>query len=172
MKEIEVKVIEINQAEVEKKLVQLGAKKIGEYDIDALNFDTIDKKLSSKFNLLRLRKKGKNYLTFKGKAEQGFAKIVEELEIEVSDFETTKLILEKLGFLAKKTHPKHRVTYKLNNSLIEIDDYFIIPVFLEIESPNEKELKEIIELFGFEEDKIKSWNGFDLFKHYNLELEG
>ncbi len=169
MKEIEVKVIEINKKEVEKKLADFKAKKIGEWDIESILFDTPEKELEKKRNLLRLRKKGKSYLTFKGKEEKGLARIAEELEIEVSNFDTTKKLLENIGFVSKKFRPKHRVSYKIKNSLIEIDDYFDIPLFLEIESPNEEELKEIIEMFGFEKEKIKTWNGFDLLKHYNKE---
>lgn len=167
MKEIEVKVIEINKEEIEKKLIEFGAKKIGEYDIESIIFDTKNKDLSKKQNLLRLRKKGKNYLTFKGTPKFNVAKTVEELEVEVSDFELTKKILEQSGFIASNVAKKHRITYKLKNSLIEIDDYFFIPVFLEIESPTEIELEEIINLFNFDKNKVKTWNGFDLLKHYN-----
>lgn len=166
MKEIEVKVIEINKEDVEKKLANFKAKKIGEWDIETILFDTSEKELEKKKNLLRLRKKGKVYLTFKGKEKKKLARVAEELEIEVSDFETTKRLLERIGFVSKNFRPKHRVSYKIKNSLIEIDDYFDIPLFLEIESPNEEELKEIIKMFGFEKEKIKTWNGFDLLKHY------
>ncbi len=172
MKEIEVKVIEIDQQEVEKKLSSLGAKKIGEYQVESIIFDDSENNLNKKLNLLRLRKKGKIYLTFKEKAEKGFVKIAEETEVEVSDFEKMKLILEKIGFISSKTQPKKRITYKLKNSLVEIDDYFVLPVFLEVESPTEEELKEILDLFEFEKEKIKDWNGFELFKYYGKELRG
>jgi adenylate cyclase, class 2 len=170
MKEIEVKVLEINKEKVLQKLKELKAEFVGEWDIDSIIFDDENNSLSKKKNLLRLRKKGKNYLTFKGKEKDGFAREAEEIEIEVSDFEKMKLILSKIGFTNSINSEKHRTTYKLKNSLIEIDEIKGIPTFLEVESPNEKEIKEIIELFGFENDKIKNWNGFKLLEYYGVKI--
>jgi hypothetical protein len=51
--------------------------------------------------------------------------------------------------------------------VIEIDNYFDIPLFLEIESPTEEELVEILKMFNFKEENVKTWNDFELLKHYN-----
>lgn len=170
MKEIEVKVIEIDKSRVIKKLFELGATKIGEYDIKANLFDDINKKFNEKKQLIRLREKGKVFITFKDKASNGFAREAEEIEFEVSDFNLAKTFLEKIGLIAKEIKPKHRTTFKLNDVLIEIDEYAEIPVFLEIEAKNEEKIKEIIKLLDLPKENVKNWNGFELFKYYNKEL--
>jgi adenylate cyclase class IV len=59
MKEIEVKVIEINKSEVEKKLLLLGAKKVLDCAIETTIFDTKNADLKNSGKNLRLRKKEK-----------------------------------------------------------------------------------------------------------------
>ncbi|MDD3083472.1 MAG: class IV adenylate cyclase [Candidatus ainarchaeum sp.] len=167
MKEIEVKVIEIDKKKIIKKLKELKAKKIGEYNIEAMLFDTSNKKFSKKKNLIRLRKKNDCcYFTFKGKETRGFARKAEEIEFIVSDFEKSKLFLEKIGLIPYSFTKKHRITFELKNALIEIDEYSNIPVFLEIEAKSEKKIREIISLLGLSSKNIKTWNSFDLFKYY------
>jgi adenylate cyclase, class 2 len=168
MKEIEVKVIEINKKNVLKKLKELNAKKIGEYNIEAMLFDDINKTFSKKKNLIRLRKKNNNaYFTFKGKETKGFSRQAEEIEFSVSDFKKAKLFLEKIGFKHYSFTKKHRITYKLKNALVEIDEYANIPVFLEIEAKSEKKIRELINLLELPLKNVKTWNSFDLFNYYD-----
>ncbi len=172
MNEIEIKIIEINKEKVIKKLFEVGAKKIDEYEIFALFFDDMNKTFSSKKELIRLRKKNNSaFITFKGKEENDFARTSEEIEFEVSDFKKAQMFLEKIGLISRETKRKHRTSFKLKNSLIEIDEYEEIPIFLEIESPSEEEIKEIIDLLELNKENIRTWNGFDLFKHYGKNIE-
>lgn len=165
--EIEVKVIEINKEEIIKKLKLLNAEKIGEYEIESVFFDDVNNSFSKKKNLIRLRKKNDlAFFTFKEKEKKSFARMAEEIEFSVGDFEKAKLFMEKLWFVSREVQKKHRTTFKLKNSLIEIDEYKDIPAFLEIESPSEEEIKEIIELLKIDASKVRTWNGFDLFKYY------
>jgi adenylate cyclase, class 2 len=170
MKEIEVKVIEIDKEKIINRLKELKAKKIGEYDIKAIIFDTPDNKFEKQKNIIRLRQKGKSYLTFKGKSKKGFAKECEEIEFEVSDFDLAKLFFEKIGFKSFEIKTKHRISFKLNDVLIEIDEYAEIPVFLEIEAKNEEKIKSVIKLLDLSEKDVRNWGAFELFRHYNKKL--
>jgi adenylate cyclase class IV len=98
-----------------------------------------------------------------------FAKQDDEFEVEVSDFEVMQSILTRAGFIAKKLKSGRRTSYKLLNSLIEIQEYFVIPTYLEIESPNETEIKKIMGILGLSSDKVRNWHGFELFDHYGVE---
>ncbi len=170
MKEIEVKVIEINKELVLEKLLELNAQKIGEYDIRASIFDDVEKSFKKKKQLIRLREKGKTFITFKGKAINGFVREAEEIEFEVSDFVLAKKFLEKIGLIAFELKPKHRTSFKIKNALIEIDEYEEIPVFLEIEAESEEKIREIIKLLELPIDNVRNWNGFELFEHYGKQL--
>jgi len=168
MKEIEIKVIEINSSLVEKKLLSLGAKKIAECDVSTTVFDTVKKTLQNSNKTLRLRKKEKYYLTLKEHKVGKFAKEDDEYEVEVSDFEVMSNLLKKIGFISEELKPSHRITYKLKNSLVEIQEFKEIPPYFEIESPNEEELHKILELLKVDPSKVRNWNGWELFKHYNV----
>jgi len=168
MKEIEVKVIEINKKEVVNKLISLGAKKVSELGVSTIVFDTPSKDLHNSGKTLRLRKKGKYYLTLKEHKRGAFAKEDDEFEVEVNDFEVTKKLFESIGFVSSKLKTSHRITYKLKNSLVEIQEFKEIPPYFEVESPSEKELREILELLGADKSKVRNWNGWELFDHYGV----
>ena len=172
MKEIEIKILEINRKEIEKKLIALGAKKIFNGEIDALFFDFKDKSLRKIGNTLRLRKEGnKTILTFKKPIEKKRAKIKEELEIEVSGFDTMKIILESLGFCVWKRMKKHRTSYELKRVHFEFDTYKekykFIPEFLEIEAKDIETIYGFVRLLGFKNEDCKPWSSQDLIKYYS-----
>ncbi len=114
MKEVEVKIIEIDRGQVEVKLMSLGATKTLDDDVDTLFFDFPDNSISNAKNLLRLRRVGdKTTLTFKKFVESDTAKVRVENEVTVSDLETAKSILQSLGLISTLHMEKHRTSYSL-----------------------------------------------------------
>lgn len=90
-----------------------------------VRFDSPGERLRFQFQLLRLRRDDRTRLTFKGPARneaESEAKVREELEIEVSDFETTAAILERLGFPAQQIYEKYRETFRLDAVEIVLDE--------------------------------------------------
>ena len=171
MKEIEVKVLEIGRAKVEKRLKSLGAKKTFDGEIKALYFDCPDRSLRKAKDVLRLRKVGsKAVLTYKKFVKDGFAKVREELETEVSDFDTARSILRNLGFSTWLEMRKHRTTYELDGAHFEFDkykgEYSFIPEFLEIEAKSPSQIHKYAKLLGFKKSDCKPWTSWDLIKYY------
>jgi len=172
MNEVELKILEINRPEIEKKLIELGAKKVFDDIIDALIIDFEDNKISNNKSLLRLRKEGNlNVLTFKSDCKDyETIRSSNELEVTFSEFETMKLIFEKLGFKISDKLKKHRISYKLGNVKFEFDNYLdeydYVPEFLEIESNNEKDVYKHVELLGFSKEDCSSYNGLQVIKYY------
>lgn len=169
MQEIEAKILEIDKKKLLQKLRKLKARKIGEYEVRSVFFDTPKEKLHKNDQVLRLRQKGKILLTFKqrNKKNRALAKHSKEIEIEVSEFEKTKEIIESIGFRTRESHPKHRTSYKLGKALVEIDEYRIIPPLVEIEAPSEKEILKVAKKLGFGKSDLSSLGGFELLKKYN-----
>ena len=98
MKEVEVKILEVDRPRIENKLIAIGAKKIFDGEINAILLDFNNKSISRQKNILRLRKEGeKSFLTLKKYRHMKKAKACDEYEIKTSDFETTRKILELLG---------------------------------------------------------------------------
>lgn len=177
MHETEVKVIGIDKKAIVKKLLALGAEKYFEGEIYAVSFDFPDKSIRSATRTFRLRTKGnKCYLTFKAPVDNPDAKTREELEVEVSDFNIMKKILESLNLKQWRDVRKTRVSYSLPGILFEFDkyhdDFEFIPEFMEIEvlAENDEEAVKTIfkyaEKLGILKGDCKPWTLNDLVKHY------
>ena len=168
MKEIEVKILEIDVEEIEKKLKKLGAEKVFKGEVVSIYFDFEDKLLEKEGKILRLRQKGNSViLTYKELISQDEAKIMDEYELAVDDFESTKRIFERIGLFPLYEFNKHRTTYKLNDTHFEIDKYPDIPAFLEIEAPDLDTINEIVSKLGFSKEKVNSYSIKDVLKYYD-----
>lgn len=172
MREIEVKILEIDRKNIERKLVSLGAKKTFEGEITAILLDFDGDTIKKAKDVLRLRKIGKkSYLTFKKYVKSRKAKIRKEFEVEVSDFGETKSILECLRLSPKLSMRKRRISYELDGLHFEIDRYYdefgFVPEFLEIESNNLKKLYKYVALLGFKKSDCKPWTIMELAEHYS-----
>jgi adenylate cyclase, class 2 len=167
MKEIEVKILEVNKVEIVKKLESFGAKKIFDGKIIGSYFDFEDGRLKKQDKLLRLRKKGDiTELTLKQKLICKKAKIAEEQEVIVSNHEMMKKILFSIGLKEIAVFSKHRISYGLDNVHFEFDSFPNIPEFLEIEAKTVSELEKHIKKLGFSMKDAKAWSGRDVINHY------
>lgn len=88
-----------------------------------IRFDLPDASLRSKGNVLRLRYDTDARLTYKSasKNEQGVLSR-REIEFVVEDFEKAKQFLEALGYQKLVYYEKYRTTYKLNETLVMLDE--------------------------------------------------
>ena len=174
MKEIEVKILEVNRQKIEETLARLGAKKIFDGDIQTLFFDFKDGTIIKAKNVLRLRKEqNKTELTYKKVHVTQTAKVAEEYSVEVSNLETMKKILENLGLSIIENMQKHRVSYKLDHARFDIDrysgDYGYIPEFLEIEAENTDLIHKYAALLGFKAKDCLPWSTNELIRHYSFK---
>jgi adenylate cyclase class 2 len=136
-KEIEVKFYISRLKELEEKLIEQGGqlKEARVYEIN-LRFDTPDLSLLKSGRLLRLRLDSRARLTYKGIGRvDGGARLRQELEFTVSDFDTAQAVFEALGYEVYMMYEKYRATYILRDLEIVLDE---MPYgdFLEIEGPD------------------------------------
>ena len=139
--ETEVKFYLSDLQSVRQRILELGAKSCGRFFESNVRFDDAYKNLKQKKSLLRLRRDQKVTLTFKqvpSEINTQF-KVLQELEVEVSDFDTMHHILQGLGFQHEQIYEKWRETLVLNQTHFCLDS---LPFgqFLEIEGP-EKDIK-------------------------------
>ncbi len=125
---------------------------------------------------MRLRKQGKKaFLTYKGKADKKEAHIREEHETEVLDFDTTDKILQALGMKEWLSLKKKRTSYRIKDSMVEIDTmlekYSFIPTFMEIESASVQKIHEIAKMLGFRKEDCKTWGFKKLAKNYDKQVK-
>jgi len=175
MKEIEVKILEIDKDKVIRKLEELGAEKEFDGKIEGHHFDFEDRKLTKEKKMVRLRKQcdivqgDTVFLTFKQKISKKIAKQSIEHEVEVKDFEAMKKILSGIGLGGYSQASKHRISYALDNVHFDIDTYKGIPTFLEIEATTVEKVEEHVKKLGFTMEQTKSWTGKDVLEHYGKQ---
>ena len=176
MKEIEVKILEVNRLRIEERLVTFGAKKIFDGDIRTVFFDFPDRRIVKEKDVLRLRtEKEKTELTYKKVHTTQTVKEAEETSTNVSSEEATRKILENIGLIQIENMLKHRISYRLNNVRFDIDryleDYKFIPEFMEIEAENKDLISKYAELLGFKSRDCLSWSTNELIEYYSQKRQ-
>jgi adenylate cyclase, class 2 len=172
MDEIEIKILEIDRKELEKKLLSLGAKKSFDGEVCGSFYDYEDNSIRKAKDTMRLRKVGdKAYVTYKKFLEDDRAKIRREYETEVSDYESARLILESLGLKEWMSMKKHRTTYELPGVFFELDrhtdQYSFVPEFLEIEAKDLETLYPYVEELGYKKEDCRPWTIVEIAEHYS-----
>lgn len=116
-----------------------------------LRFDKPSGKLSKARQVLRLRQNGdRAILTFKSDRNSSDTLADrEEIETDVSDFERTRLILERLGFEVDFIYEKFRAIYTLDDCGIFID-HTPIGDYVEIEGPDEAAIQTAADRIGLD----------------------
>lgn len=148
--EIEVKILEIPVEETVSKLEALGAKKVFEGPIEACLFDFADSWLWHKKRACRLRKIGdKVEFVLKENQEKEHVKHNIEYQVNVSDFDTMKEIVKRMGLAERYTSKKTRISYALPDAHFEFDTIDEIPTYLEIEVYKREDLEKYLTALGF-----------------------
>ena len=147
--ETEIRILEIKPEEWIAKLEELGAILEGNWFQKRTVYD-FHPVIENKW--IQLRTNGKTTtLAIKEIPDEN---ITNELEIEVSDFEKTAQILEQLGYHYRSLEENKRIRYRYNNIEIDIVTWPLIPTYVEIEAPTEKEMEDFLKKFTFDKGKI------------------
>lgn len=157
MEEIEVKFLEVNVEELEEKLKDIGATKVGETLSRITNFDYPDYRLKADKAWIRLRSEfGKTTLTYKQRlgvtSEDGSTRDagMKEIEISVDDFDTTKSFLHAIGLIEKFSQERKRIRWTKEDVEFDIDTWPLLPSYLEIEGPSMEKIQKISEELSFD----------------------
>lgn len=122
--EMEVKFYLGDPNSFEQRVRSLGASLFGPRTFETnLRFDTPDLSLTKDHRVLRLRKDEGIFLTYKGPSRPGeIVAVRQEIEIEVNDFDSTRMLLEALGYHINVRYEKWRTKYMLDNLEIDLDE--------------------------------------------------
>lgn len=199
MLEHEAKILNIDKSEIQKKLENLGAKKILDdvtyiegYDFDSASDSTsviIPKKFQylvdqvenlrksadmfSKGAYLRLRREGDKFeLIFKQKIGNSGG-IKSEIEISVpileDEWDTTTKMLTGMGLKRIVLQEKKRVSYIYSPYRYDIDTWPGVPAYLEVEAPSPEGVLEAIVLLGFSQKEAVSMSAAEVFEMYEID---
>jgi adenylate cyclase class 2 len=163
-RELELKFRITEPQEVRERLGRLGAKRIGAgLECNAI-FDDAGRTLLTRGCGLRVRSvrsldapgdPPRGTLTYKGPIEGGTVKSRPEIETPVSDPDATMRLLEALGFLRVITFEKRRESWQLDACHVEIDELPQLGSFVEIEGPDEAQIRTVQSRLGLASDAIE-----------------
>ncbi len=143
------------------KLLALGAKLKEKYEGKDIYFVVPENPEGRKY--LRLRSKDN-----KSELSYSYAKSeieTEEWETGVDDIKTVEEIFLKLGYKYDVVIEKQREIYLLQNSEVVLDEVNSLGKFVEIESPNRKELLSIASKLGLTEgERVKGMGYPDMLR--------
>lgn len=179
MRELEVKILNIDLKKMEEKIKSLGGQLISkEVQINTL-IDREDNYIEEKLDsYLRIRESknildGNTKITLTMKeniARQGIRENI-ETNIDISDKDSMIFLLDKLGYRVKDQGQKNRTSYSLDGARLDLDiwDPSTYPdPYMEIEVESEYKLEEIIKLLDIEEKNISIKSILELRREKNL----
>lgn len=154
--EFEAKFYPVNKEEFREKLKSVGAKLvIPERKMVRIVADHRVNPILAKNGYIRVRNEGNVIrLSLKMTAnEKGKMSDQKEIDVEVSDFDKTKRILEATGIKFNRRQETLREEWRYKNAQITIDSWPGLDTFSEVEAGNEEEVREIAQELGFDWNK-------------------
>ena len=170
MEEKEVKFLNMDPDLIEKKLKEIGAKRIFERLYKRKVFDYPDLKLNKEGAWIRVRDEGdKIMFGFKkrvgmGDGDKGNDKGMEEIEVQVDDFNKTCEILLKSGFIEKHYAENKRIKYQLDDIEFDIDFWPKLEPYLEIEASSWEDVNKGIALLNLNIHDGKIFSTYQIYE--------
>jgi len=163
--EIKIKVQDLHS--VKRKIKQKGGIYESSFFEDNIVFDDAHGTLFKKRYLLRLRKSDRVTVTVKTPMEKGRYKVMQEYEIEVSDFDQTLNILNVLGYHKVFRYQKMREIFSFQRTKVFLDD---TPIgnFVEIEGKG-KDIEHTAKLLDLDFEKKITKNYIEVYLDYCRE---
>lgn len=179
MKELETRIVDIDVENIREILVAYGAEKVKSEDQVNNIYDFADRRLLEAKGYARVRTTidringiETSFMTTKKMLSQGRFKEMEENETIVADKDMAAKIFTSLGLELVQSIKKYRESYKIDNSLIEIDinDPSFCPFpYLEIETSSEEELDKIVKILGYTIDDTTSKTIYEILNDREIK---
>jgi adenylate cyclase class 2 len=85
----------------------------------------------------------KTVITYKGPRQAGAMKSREEIEVQVAEPDAATALLNGLGFAVKLTFEKRRMSWRVDDCRVELDEMPLLGFFVEIEGPGETSINAV-----------------------------
>ncbi len=170
LREVELKVLEVNVREMHERLMRLGARKVEHGLVHEVAFDFPNGRIRKKDELFRIRQYGKRTeIAYKTNSahHKDFLEH-DEYETVVGDFDIICKIMKLLGLKMIRDREKKRTSYALGKVKIEIDKYPAIPPYLEIEG-RKKDIKDALKKMGYSMKDTTNMTSTKVLKYYKQD---
>jgi len=166
--EYEAKILDIDPQTVEKAIIAGGGRRRAEPTL--LRRYVYDVVPGDASRWIRLRDNGSgSSLTVKEIRHDGIDG-TDEVEVGVSSFEAAAELLGKLGFAARSYQENRRTSFELHGALLEIDEWPLIPPYLEIEAESREEVVRVASLLGYGEEELTGENTVKIYARHGIDL--
>jgi adenylate cyclase class 2 len=158
--------------QIEQRIIDLGGEIEQPRTFETnLRFDTPDRNLSETFQVLRLREDTRARLTYKGPTDPGSTVSARpEYEVEISDLDTGRAILEALGYQVITIYEKYRASYFLGEAEISLDE-MPFGYFVEIEGHDEQQIQAMADKLDLKWENRSSLSYMRLFALVKKRLD-
>lgn len=169
--EYEAKILDIDPGDIAKRVIDAGGRVVGSslqrryvYDIEP----------GDQSRWIRLRESGtlsgaKTTLTVKHIRHDGIDG-TDEVEVTVDDFDRTHQLLGLQGFTAKAYQENRRTSYLVDGAEVEVDEWPMIPPYVEIEGMDRQHVIEVAALLGFRQNELTAENTTKVYARYGIDL--
>lgn len=175
MEEFEIKFLEVDVPSLEKKLLAIGAKKVGEYDYSRTIFYFPQPKDEG---WVRLRTDGKETtLTYKESVkekleDETFKTIgMKEIEVVVDDYNKAYELVQAMGLVLNKQEKNRRIRYMKGDVTFDIDFWPQIPTYLEIESDSYEKVNKAAMELGFDPSVGLIGSAGNVYRKYGYNID-
>lgn len=166
--EHEAKVLDIDPDEVRAVILAKGGQQFGGPKLmRRYVYDIVPGDLSK---WIRLRDTGSATTLCVKKIDSDAIDGTHEIETVVSDFEATNELLRLLGFTPKSYQENRRRSFMLDGARLELDEWPLIPPYLEIEGDTREDVVRVAQVLGFTEDQLTGENTMKVYARYGIEL--
>jgi adenylate cyclase class 2 len=166
--EYEAKVLDIDAVKVTELIQARGGRRVR--DTVLLRRNVYDIVAGDDTRWIRLRSTGSQAtLTVKEIIHDGIDG-THEVEVGVDDFEAANDLLGRLGFTPKSYQENRRTSFELQDARLEIDEWPLIPPYLEIEADSRDEVIRVADLLGYVEADLTAENTVKVYRRYGIDL--
>jgi adenylate cyclase class 2 len=166
--EYEAKVLNIDSCVVAAQILACGGRQISPPNLQRRYVYDITPGDQSKW--IRLRDTGHGVtLAVKIIAHDGIDG-TQEVEVGVDDLEAANELLGLLGFAPKGYQENRRTSFTLHGARLEIDEWPLIPPYLEIEANSAAEVRRVASLLGYDPAQLTSENTTKVYARYDIDI--
>lgn len=166
--EYEAKVLDIDPAAITQAILAAGGKQVGSTALQRRYVYDITPGDQSRW--IRLRDTGiASTLTVKEIRHDGIDG-TDEIEVGVDSFDTTSQLLARLGFTPRSYQENRRTSFTLDGAQLEIDEWPLIPPYLEIEADSRDEVIKVAAMLDIAEPNLTGENTVKVYARHGIDL--
>lgn len=166
--EFEGRILGVDVEAVKKRLLALSVEGPEELHFRRYIFDVIPEQRGK---WLRLRTDGRLSTLAMKHIRNDDIDGTDEWEIVVDSFDEAFKILNNAGLKYRSYQENNRINFRIDECMVSIDTWPLIPPYLEIEGPSKQRVEALATKLDYSLDELTGINNEKIYKKYGIEIE-